>query len=87
MPKAIGDFLMLDALHKSGGGAAAVPDDAMIADTKIVGAAEGIFPSPEGAACYSALKLLLAAKKILPDETVILFNTSTGLKYLDCYGG
>ncbi len=87
VPKAIGDFLMLDALRKSGGGALAIPDESMIADTKIVGAAEGVFPAPEGAACYSALKLLLAEKKISPDETVVLFNTSTGLKYLECYGG
>ena len=87
MPKAIGDFLMLEALRKSGGGAVAIPDEAMIADTKIVGAAEGVFPAPEGAACYAALKVLLAAKKITPDETVVLFNTSTGLKYLECYGG
>ena len=55
--------------------------------TKEVGAAEGVFTAPEGAACYAALKQLLAAEKILPDETVVLFNTSTGLKYLECYGG
>ncbi len=87
VPKAIGDFLMLEALRKSGGGAVAIPDANMLADTKLVGAAEGVFPAPEGAACYSALKVLLAAKKITPDETVVLFNTSTGLKYLECYGG
>ena len=87
VPKAIGDFIMLDALRKSGGGAVAVSDDEMIACTKEVGAAEGVFTAPEGAACYAALKHLLAAKKILPDDTVVLFNTSTGLKYLECYGG
>jgi threonine synthase len=87
VPKAIGDFIMLDALRASGGGAVAVTDEEMIACTREVGAAEGVFPAPEGAACYAAMKRLLAEKKIRPDETVVLFNTSTGLKYLECYGG
>jgi len=87
VPKAIGDFIMLDALRKSGGGAVAVTDEEMISATREVGAAEGIFPAPEGAACYAALKHLLAANRILRDETVVLFNTSTGLKYLECYVG
>jgi threonine synthase len=87
VPKAIGDFIMLDALRASHGGAIAVTDEEMIACTKEIGAAEGVFPAPEGAACYAALKQLLAAKKIQPDERVVLFNTSTGLKYLECYGG
>jgi threonine synthase len=87
VPKAIGDFLMLDALRASGGGAVAVPDDEMITCTKEVGAAEGVFPAPEGAACYAAMKRLLAEKKIGANDTVVLFNTSTGLKYLECYGG
>ncbi len=86
VPKAIGDFLMLDALRSSGGGAIAVSDAEMIACTKEVGSAEGVFVAPEGAACYAALKTLLAGNRISPDETVVLFNTSTGLKYLECYG-
>jgi len=85
VPKAIGDFLMLDALRRSGGGAVAVSDDAMISATREVGAAEGIFPAPEGAACYAALKQLLAAGRVHPSESVVLFNTGTGLKYLECY--
>ncbi len=87
VPKAIGDFLMLDALRSSRGGAVAVPDDAMIACTREVGALEGVFVAPEGAACYAALKTLLAAGTVQPEESVVLFNTSTGLKYLECYGG
>lgn len=85
VPKAIGDFIMLDALRVSGGGAIAVSDAEMISCTREVGAAEGVFPAPEGAACYAALKHLLAAGKVGADETVVLFNTSTGLKYLECY--
>jgi threonine synthase len=87
VPKAIGDFIMLDALRSSGGGAIAVPDAEMIACTQEVGSAEGVFVAPEGAACYAALKKLLAAGQVGASETVVLFNTSTGLKYLECYGG
>lgn len=87
VPKAIGDFLMLDALRASQGGAIAISDDAMLLVTREVGEAEGIFVAPEGAACYAALKRLLAAGTIKPEESVVLFNTSTGLKYLECYGG
>ena len=87
VPKAVGDFIMLDALRKSGGGAIAVNDEDMISSTREVGSAEGVFVAPEGAACYAALKQLLAAGTIRPEESTVLFNTSTGLKYLECYGG
>ena len=87
VPKAIGDFIMLDAIRKSDGGAIAVPDADMITATKEVGSAEGVFTAPEGGACYAALKTLLAANQVKPDDTIVLFNTSTGLKYLECYGG
>ncbi len=87
VPKAIGDFIMLGALRKSGGGAIAVTDEQMITCTKEVGSLEGVFVAPEGAGCYAALKTLLAAGQVKPDDTIVLFNTSTGLKYLECYGG
>ena len=86
VPKAIGDFLMLDLLRKSGGGAVAVSDDAMLAAVREVGAAEGVFAAPEGAACYAALNKLLNAGIVRPDETTVLFNTGSGLKYLECFG-
>ena len=56
VPKAIGDFLILDALRASGGTAIAVTDDELIAATQEIGAAEGIFCAPEGAACLPALR-------------------------------
>jgi len=85
VPKAIGDFIMLDILRKSGGGAVAVTDDEMIASVREVGAAEGLFVAPEGAATYAALKHLLATKTVRPDESVVLFNTGAGVKYLECF--
>jgi threonine synthase len=85
VPKAIGDFIMLDILRKSGGGAVAVSDEEMIADTRVVGSTEGLFVAPEGAATYAALKRLLATGQIAATETVVLFNTGAGVKYLECF--
>lgn len=85
VPKAVGDFLMLDILRTSKGGAVTVEDDEMIAATGEVGAAEGLFVAPEGAACFVALRKLLAGGKIEADERVVIFNTGSGIKYLDCY--
>ena len=45
----------------------------------------GVFPAPEGAACYTAPKQLLSAGQIRADESIALFNTGTGLKYLEDY--
>jgi threonine synthase len=85
VPKAVGDFIMLDILRKSGGGAVTVDDDEMIGATREVGTAEGLFVAPEGAACFVALRKLLARGKIGADERVVIFNTGSGIKYLDCY--
>jgi threonine synthase len=86
VPKAIGDFIMLDILRTSGGGAISVTDEEMIADTKVVGAAEGLFCAPEGAACFSALKKMIAAGTVSAQDRIVLFNTGTGVKYLEAYG-
>jgi threonine synthase len=86
VPRAIGDFIMLDILRRSGGGAVSVTDEEMIADTKVVGAAEGLFCAPEGAACFSALKKLLASGQVTPSDRIVLFNTGTGVKYLEAFG-
>src|SRR6184192_2104669 len=85
VPKAIGDFLILNILRQSNGGAVAVDDEEMIRVTRKVGLSEGLFVSPEGAACFAALKSLGSAGKIASDECVVVFNTGAGIKYLDCY--
>jgi threonine synthase len=85
VPRAIGDFLILDALRASGGEAVAVSDEELIAATLEIGASEGLFCAPEGAACLPALRKLLAAGKIEPTERVVLFNTGAGVKYLESY--
>ncbi len=85
VPKAIGDFLMLEILRKSNGGAVAVDDDEMIRAVREVGSKEGLFVAPEGAACFVALKTLRASGKIEIGERVVIFNTGSGIKYLDCF--
>ena len=49
--------------------------------------AEGSFPAPEGAATLVGLKKLLDQKFLDPDESVVLFNTGSGYKYLDLISG
>ena len=81
VPVAVGDFLILRALRESGGTAIAIEDAAMLEYAGVMGAATGIFPAPEGAACLAAQARLLEQGWIRPDETVVLFNTGSGLKY------
>ena len=85
VPKAIGDFLILNILRQSNGGAIAVADKEMIRVTREVGSNEGLFIAPEAAACFAALKSLRSAGKIRSGERVVIFNTGSGIKYLDCY--
>ena len=86
VPRAIGDFLILDALRTSGGTAVAVSDRELISATAEIGAAEGLFCAPEGAACLPALRKLLESGQVQPDEQVVLFNTGAGVKYLEAFG-
>lgn len=81
VPAAVGDFLILRALRASGGTAVAVEDAEMLHYASVMGAQTGVFPAPEGAACLAALVKLLDSGAIGRDERVVLFNTSTGLKY------
>jgi len=85
VPKAIGDFLILDALRNSGGTAVSVTDEELIAATGEIGAAEGIFCAPEGAACLPALKKLMADGQVNPSDRVVLFNTGSGVKYMESF--
>src|SRR5262245_5286847 len=79
VPKAIGDFLILDALRASGGTADSVTDEELIDATKEVGAAEGIFCAPEGAACLPALRKLMRDGAVKLNDRVVLFNTGSGV--------
>ncbi|HEV8592067.1 MAG TPA: threonine synthase [Pyrinomonadaceae bacterium] len=85
VPKAIGDFLILDAVRASNGTAIAVTDDELINAVGEIGAAEGIFAAPEGAACLPALRKLIDDSQVSAGETVVLFNTGSGIKYMEAF--
>jgi threonine synthase len=85
VPKAIGDFLILDAIRESGGTAIAVTDDELVEGARELARTEGIFASPEGGACVPAVRKLLERGDIKPDEKVVLFNTGSGIKYIDVF--
>ena len=85
VPKAIGDFLILDAIRESGGTAITVTDEELIEGAKELARTEGIFAAPEGGACVPALRKLLARGDVKPEEKVVLLNTGSGIKYLDVF--
>src|SRR5580704_6284124 len=83
VPKPYGDYLILDILKKSGGLALAATDAEILEATRHWAKVEGVFAAPEGAASLVAYQKLLASGFFGADDTVVLFNTGSGLKYLD----
>jgi threonine synthase len=86
VPKAYGDYLILDILRQSKGIAVAVTDDEIMDSLRQWARLEGVFAAPEGAAAHAAYRKLRAGKFFAEDDRVVLFNTGTGLKYLDVLG-
>lgn len=85
VPRAIGDFLILNAVRKSAGAAIAVSDDAIRAAWDELAAATGLFVAPEGASTLAALHDLLAKGLVHKGERIVLYNTGSGLKYTDAW--
>ena len=83
VPKSFADALILRDLRATNGTAVSVSDEAILEAQRALGKLEGIFAAPEGAATLAALRELVKQKWIETDERVVLFNTGTGLKYLD----
>jgi len=83
VPAPLGDELILDALHATGGTAIAVDDEELLADLREFGAREGLLLCPEGAACLTAARHLRASGWIGTDEQVVVLNTGAGIKYPD----
>ena len=81
VPQAVGDFLILDAVRESDGFAIAVSDAVIEAARTEVAKAEGLLLCPEGAATYAAYKKARADGRIKADETCVLYNCATGIKY------
>jgi len=83
VPKAYGDYLILDILKKSGGVALSVSDEEIMNALRQWARVEGIFAAPEGAAALAAYRKLRESSFFSAEDTVVLFNTGSGLKYLD----
>lgn len=83
VPSAIGDFLMLRALRESHGAALAIEDKLMLEAVRELAETEGIVTSPEGGATLAGLKRLVADGFLSGIETIILFLTASGYKYVE----
>lgn len=83
VPSAIGDYLILNAIRESGGYALTVSDAEMADMTNTIGRLEGFFVCPEGAATACGAQKLIQDGLVDPEETTLLLNTGSGLKYLD----
>jgi threonine synthase len=83
VPKPYGDYLILSILKKSRGIALSVTDEEILTATRHWARTEGIFAAPEGGAALAAYRKLRATGFFKLEDTVVLFNTGTGLKYLD----
>jgi threonine synthase len=85
VPKPLGDALVLKALRESNGTAIAVSDDELLDAGIELATDEGIFAAPEGAACVSALRKLLSTGFLTAKDRIVIYNTGSGLKYLEAY--
>ncbi len=83
VPKAYGDYLILDILKKSQGAAVAATDEEILAALRHWASVEGVFAAPEGAASLVAYQKLRASGFFRAEDTVVLFNTGSAYKYLD----
>ncbi|MBT8359276.1 MAG: pyridoxal-phosphate dependent enzyme, partial [Deltaproteobacteria bacterium] len=81
VPKALGDFLVLEAIYKTNGCAVSVTDEKIIQAENMLASREGAFVCPEGAATLSAALKLAKTGWISSNENVVLLNTGSGLKY------
>ena len=81
VPKALGDYLILQVLRESRGLAIAVTDEELLRAQREIAETQGILPCPEGGATWAALQKLVAQGTVKPTERIVLFNTGSGLKY------
>jgi threonine synthase len=85
VPKPLGDFLILADVYASGGEAVAASDGELMDACRQIARLEGILAAPESGAGLAAIRKLVARGKILRDESVVLFNTGSGYKYLEAW--
>ncbi|OJT26752.1 threonine synthase [Archangium sp. Cb G35] len=83
VPKALGDFLVLQAVRETGGTCVAVPDADTMWGLERISRMEGAFICPEGAALVGAARMLLRDGWLEAGQRVLLLNTGAGIKYPD----
>lgn len=83
VPKALGDFLVLESLYESEGTAVAVSDEAAGQMMKELARIEGQLICPEGAAGLAAIVDLRNSGWLSQEESILLLNTGSGMKYLE----
>jgi threonine synthase len=81
VPSPLGGFLCLRALRATQGTAIAIDDADADRATAELAARSGIDVCPEGGAAWAALGQLRSNGFIRETDTVVVFNTGTGLKY------
>jgi threonine synthase len=87
VPKALGDFIVLEALRKSNGTAIAVTEDEIAGGMKVAGESEGMLVCPEGGAALAGARRLRESGWIGEGDRVVVFNTGSGLKYAESLQG
>jgi threonine synthase len=81
VPKALGDFLILDAIYRTNGCALAVSDADLLAAQREIASTEGALVCPEGAATVAAIGVLRERGEVGESDVVIALNTGAGIKY------
>ncbi|MBI2149638.1 MAG: threonine synthase [Acidobacteria bacterium] len=85
VPKALGDFLVLQAVRESHGTALAVSDIEIMNACEELASREGLFIAPEGGACLAALKKLRQSGFLAKAARILIYNTGSGYKYLEAW--
>lgn len=86
VPKALGDFLVLDAIYRTNGCALAVSDADLLAAQQEIASTEGVLVCPEGAATIAAIRMLRERREVRESDVVIALNTGAGIKYPETLG-
>ena len=85
VPAPFADTLILEAIRGSGGTAVAVSEEELLDGMSALAMSEGCFACPEGGATIAALRQLRTSGEVTGKERVVVYNTGSGLKYLEAW--
>jgi threonine synthase len=83
VPRAVGDFLILDAVRESGGKALRAREAELLPWMRRASALTGLALCPETAACLAVLPELVRSGELARDADVVVFNTGAAQKYVE----